>query len=329
MNKSNFLKFILLFMICWMGNNSLTAQTAVKTIIIDPGHGGSDGGASGRGNREADLALAISLKLRDVLKASDPNLKLLMTRETNVLPGNQTTKNAALRWRADFANRNNGDIFVSIHLNASPGNQKYGSRQVGTRQQTYYVYQGKGKARKKIKKTKTVPVYEKYRLEPKVKGTQTYILARDWYNQKLNSVGEKEELYETGENDSLDAEMLQMDPVEARIRAAQYTKYFFQKSLTLGTYVEEEFAKIGRYSWGVLQRNWAGIWVLQATQMPSILVETGFIDHWDEEDYLESAAGQSEMANAIAIAILRYKQLLEGTGAKEAITQKQTPEPGD
>jgi N-acetylmuramoyl-L-alanine amidase len=99
--------------------------------------------------------------------------------------------------------------------------------------------------------------------------------------------------------------------VEARIRAAQYTKYFFQKSLTLASYVEEEFATIGRYSWGVQQRDWDGIWVLQATQMPSILVETGFIDHPDEEAYLSSEQGQLETARCIVNAVKRYKAMLE------------------
>jgi N-acetylmuramoyl-L-alanine amidase len=75
--------------------------------------------------------------------------------------------------------------------------------------------------------------------------------------------------------------------------------------------VEEEFSGIGRYSWGVQQRDWQGIWILQATQMPSILIETGFIDNPDEEAYLASEAGQKEMARAVVNAIKRYKALLE------------------
>lgn len=294
----------------------LLAQTAparppLRTVVVDAGHGGADGGAQGSISREAWLALEISLKVRDLLKKELPDLNVLMTREADVLPGNTSNRNAALKYRADFANRSGGDLFISVHLNASLANQRFGRRQIGTREETYYVYSGKGKKRKKIAKQRTVPVYERFRLPATVKGTQTYILASDYYNQKIRSVGQKSEIYEGGEADSLDQEMLAVDPVEARIRAAQYTKYFFQKSLTLATMVEEEFAGIGRYSWGVQQRDWQGIWILQATQMPSILIETGFIDNPEEEAYLASTAGQEEMARAIVNAVKRYKALLE------------------
>lgn len=290
----------------------------LKTIIIDPGHGGHDGGAKGDISREALLALEIGLQVRELMKKELPEMTVLMTREEDKLPGNQTNKNAALRWRADYANQSGGDLFISIHLNASLSNQRYGKRQVGTKEETYYVYSGKGKKRKKIAKTRTVPVYEKYKLPATVSGTQTYILARDWYNLKLKSVGNKTEIYELGESDTLDAEMLQMDPVEARIRAAQYTKYFFQKSMTLASLVEEEFAATGRRSWGVMQRDWDGIWVLQATQMPSILIETGFVDNPEEEAYLASLDGQKEVARAIVNAVKKYKAMLEAAAGGNA-----------
>jgi N-acetylmuramoyl-L-alanine amidase len=76
--------------------------------------------------------------------------------------------------------------------------------------------------------------------------------------------------------------------------------------------VENEFTNIGRRSLGVLQRNWKGIWVLQATNMPAILIETGYITNREEEDYLNSDAGQIEMTRAIANAILAYKQQVDG-----------------
>lgn len=327
MLKTNIL---LVFMLCalWAaaegpGNDQ---KPPLKTVVIDAGHGGPDGGAKGEISREAILALEISLRVRDLMKQEIPDLNVLMTREQDVLPGYQTNKNAALRWRADYANRSGGELFISIHLNASAGNQRYAKRQVGTKEQTYYVYQGKGKKKKKIAKTRTVPVYERYKLPATVSGTQTYILARDWYNQKVKNVGNKTEIYETADQDTLDQELLQMDPVEARIRAQQYTKYFFQKSMTLATYVEEEFARQGRRSWGVLQRDWDGIWVLQATQMPSILVETGFVDNPEEELYLASEAGQMEVARAVVNAVKRYKAMLENP--EKAVTSRTEEQPG-
>ena len=232
-----------------------------------------------------------------------------MTRETDILPGNLTNKNSALIWRANFANENNADLFISIHLNSTPANQRWERRQVGTKEQTYYVKQG----RKKIAKKRTVPVYEKYRAPATVLGTQTYVLASDYYKGKVASAGRSSSIQEYVDADSIGG-MPEIDPVEARIKAQQYAKYFFQKSLTLATYVEEEFANIGRYSWGVWQRDWAGaqgIYVLTATQMPSILIETGFIDHPDEEEYLNSTEGQEEMAKSILNAVKRYREVLQ------------------
>lgn len=93
------------------------------------------------------------------------------------------------------------------------------------------------------------------------------------------------------------------------------TKKYFDQSLAVANFVEEEFVKVGRRSEGVKQRNNKGIWVLQATNMPSILVETGFICRPDEEEYLNSEKGQNETTYAIMRAVLRYKQYLEtGSG---------------
>ncbi len=118
-----------------------------------------------------------------------------------------------------------------------------------------------------------------------------------------------------------------MNSPEAKIRAQLYEKKYFGKSLMLANLVEEEFAKSGRASGGVKQRNWEQIWVLQATGMPSILVETGFITNEEEEKYLNSDDGQAEVVESIITALKKYKETLEGT-----ITAKQeadTTKPAD
>ena len=81
----------------------------------------------------------------------------------------------------------------------------------------------------------------------------------------------------------------------------------------MATFVEEEFKKAGRLSMGVKQRNHKGIWVLQATGMPSVLVETGFVTNKEEEEYLVSDAGQDEIVNNMMEALKRYKKELEAT----------------
>ena len=281
----------------------------LKTIIIDPGHGGIDVGAGGDFSREAVVALEIGLRLRDILQKELPGVNVLITRERDELPGNATNKNAALIWRSDFANRNAGDLFIAIHLNSVAANKQFAYRTIGTRMETRTYYTGKGKNKKKVTKEVEVPVRERYRLPAKAWGTQTYVLASDWYNQKKKIMFGADKLLQP--EDTVDMGLLDLDPAEARIRASEYAKHYFTKSITLATYCEQEFAQIGRNSWGVKQRDWEGISVLQRTQMPSILVETGFIDCQDEEKYLNSDQGQDEMANAIMRAVKRYKDMLE------------------
>ena len=99
------------------------------------------------------------------------------------------------------------------------------------------------------------------------------------------------------------------DPV-VKQQVALWTKQFFANSVKLATMVEEEFINIGRNSRGIKQRQ-KGIWVLQATAMPSVLIELGFLSHRPEEEFLMSSAGQQQMAESIARAIQRYKELVE------------------
>ncbi len=82
-----------------------------ETVVIDPGHGGKDMGAVGRGGlREKDVVLKIAITLRKELKKRFPGLKIYMTRERD--------KWLTLKDRSDLANRVNADLFISIHNNA-------------------------------------------------------------------------------------------------------------------------------------------------------------------------------------------------------------------
>jgi N-acetylmuramoyl-L-alanine amidase len=211
-------------------------------------------------------------------------------------------KDVANRLRAQRANENHGDLFIAIHVNAMEDH--YSKTVIGHKKQTYYVYTGKGSSRKKVAKTRTVPIYKYTKLPCEESGTETYIWAVGKNDQKKQFVSDNEEF--NSESDSGFA-----DSPEANILASLRTQKYFDKSLLLATYVEDEFKKEGRVSNGVKQRNYKGIWVLQATAMPSILVETGFICNPDEEDYLNSEKGQNEVTYAITRAVLRYKQSLE------------------
>jgi len=83
----------------------------VKKIVIDPGHGGKDPGAIGPGGlKEKDLTLDIALRLARLIKLTTP-YRVVLTRDRDVfLP---------LEERTAIANRENADLFISIHINAS------------------------------------------------------------------------------------------------------------------------------------------------------------------------------------------------------------------
>ncbi len=83
----------------------------VKRVIIDAGHGGHDTGAIGKGGtQEKDVALKISLKLAKLL--SEAGLEVLLTRDDDTF--------VRLEDRTAFANKNKGDLFISVHCNSAP-----------------------------------------------------------------------------------------------------------------------------------------------------------------------------------------------------------------
>jgi N-acetylmuramoyl-L-alanine amidase len=275
-----------------VNGQSTRSGARINTIIVDAGHGGTDQGAKGKYSTEAQITLQLALKLETILRQELQETHIVMTRTTDIYHN--------VREKADIANQQKGDLFVCIHVNAAP--PKKHRELTGYRTRTYYT--GKGKKRKKV--TKKEPVYRTWTTPSPAKGTSTYVFAADRSDEKAKGI--MEERYES-ESEILDVP----DPKspEAVIKSRLWSQKFFKNSVRLGSLIEEEFVKIGRNSWGVLQRNHMGIWVLQATNMPAVLIETGFITNEEEEEYLNSEAGQQEIVRAIANAVIRYKSQVE------------------
>ena len=89
----------------------------MSRIVIDPGHGGHDPGAMGKGVTEAELVLDVALRLEKLLQKL-PGLDVVLTRRTDDF--------VSLQERTAIANREGADLFLSIHANASESGQARG-----------------------------------------------------------------------------------------------------------------------------------------------------------------------------------------------------------
>ena len=293
--------------------DTLSAQAPkfIKTIIVDAGHGGTDVGATGQyenslRSKEKDVTLGITLRLVAELKKQLPEVNVVPTRTTDIYQS-PTEK-------ARIANENKGDLFLCIHADSGP--LKPGKRQVGTRTVTRYKvsHTGKGKKRKTIKTPYEVeePVYEHFKMPLTRKGTSVWIFAAHKTSDKLKAIMDGDENFEIETNGAdTTVSTLDFSTGPGKIIAAIYAKRYQERSDRLATYVNEEVDATGRPALGVNQRQ-VGIWVLQATNMPAILVETGFINNPEDEEYINSKDGQQEIAEAITRAVKRYKAQIEG-----------------
>ena len=90
------------------------------TLVIDAGHGGHDAGAVGAYSKEKDINLRVALAFGKLVEENCHNVKVVYTRKTGVF--------IPLQRRADIANNNKADLFISVHTNALPaGRLAYGS----------------------------------------------------------------------------------------------------------------------------------------------------------------------------------------------------------
>jgi N-acetylmuramoyl-L-alanine amidase len=80
--------------------------------VIDAGHGGKDPGCRGKVGRESEITLKVAIELGRILKENIPGIKVIYTRQRDQF--------VELYDRAELANKNNADLFISIHCNSGP-----------------------------------------------------------------------------------------------------------------------------------------------------------------------------------------------------------------
>lgn len=118
-------------------------NSAIKTVVIDAGHGGKDPGCNGAHSNEKTVCLNIALALGDMIKKNYPEIKVIYTRDKDVF--------VELDERARIANKNNADLFICIHAN-SAGPSAYGA-------ETYVLGLHKTESQQKIAERENATIY--------------------------------------------------------------------------------------------------------------------------------------------------------------------------
>ena len=257
-----------LFLCTSFTDDKKKTNSKIRTIVIDPGHGGKDSGTMGTKRfkiYEKHVALAVSLKLGDYIKNAFPNVDVVYTRDSDIF--------LELNERTELANNVNADLFISIHCDGFTNSTPSGA--------SVFVM-----GMSKLKANMDIAIRE-----------NSAIYMEDNYQQKYEGFDPKS--------------------AESYIVFSLMQNTHLNQSLKIAEEVEKEFStKANRKSRGVKQ---APFYVISRTNMPSILIECGFLTNFKEEEYLHSEIGQEYIASAIFRGFKAYKENYEGiTSEKES-----------
>ena len=246
----------------------VSADAANKkfTLVIDAGHGGHDAGAVGAVSKEKNLTLKFALAFGKMVERNCPDVRVIYTRKTDVF--------VELYKRAEIANRNKADLFISLHINAVPKGR------VARGFQTYTL----GSSKRTGKNTGVTQNLEVAKRENSV-----IFLEKD-YKQTYHG-------YDPNSPESnIMFEFIQDKNMENSVELAKYMQRYVCKAT-------------GRQDMGAQQDNLA---VLRLSSMPGCLIELGFISTRDEEQYMNSKAAEEAYARGIFNAFLAYRKKHDG-----------------
>lgn len=171
--KRTFLLIVLLTTIIVLGFAPEKApDIGIKKVVIDAGHGGHDPGCQGGSANEKDVALAIALRLGQVIKRNYDDVEVIYTRDKDVF--------VTLENRAKIANDAKADLFICVHANANDNKSAYGT-------ETFVMGTNKEKANKEVAKRENDVILMEDNYETKYSdfkpGTAEYSAALDAYQR--------------------------------------------------------------------------------------------------------------------------------------------------
>lgn len=231
------------------------------TLVIDAGHGGKDPGTVGAISKEKNLTLKYALAFGKMVERNCPDVRVIYTRKTD--------RFLELWQRAEIANRNKADLFISIHINALPG------KKIARGVQTYTLGRGETTGKKGIQENLEV-----------AKRENAVIYMEDNYKQTYKGFDPN------SPESNIMFEIIQDKNMERSIELAR----FMQRNICAAT---------GRQDKGAHQNNLA---VLRLTSMPGCLLELGYISTPDEEKFLNSNDALSKYSRGILNAFINYKK---------------------
>lgn len=238
----------------------------IRTIVIDPGHGGKDSGTMGTKRYtqyEKHIALDISLKLGNYIKDAFPDIEIIYTRKTD---------NFLELWeRTELANEKNADLFISVHCDGFTNPNPSGA--------SVFVM-----GMSKLKANMDVAMRE-----------NSVMYLEDNFKEKYDGFDPKSP--------------------ESYIVFSLMQNTFLDQSISIAEKIEDEFAnRAKRKSRGVKQ---APFYVISRVNMPSILIEAGFLTNPKEEDFLNTELGKDHIASAIFRGFRSYKESVDGSNISE------------
>ena len=271
--------YLLPFILLFSSQTSFSQSYKVKTIVIDAGHGGNKPGAKGSYSYEKNVALKVALKLGKKFEEEMPEVKILYTRKTDV--------DVDFYKRAALANDNKADLFISIHCNSMPDKKVV----IGNT----------------TKNGKKIPRYG-YVKNKTTRGTETFVAGSHRLNEQDVAIRENEDIkLEKNYKQNYDG----YDPNDPQtfIILSLFKNLFRDKSMKLAKLMQENYTNDdNRVNRGVKEQ---GILILQRCGMPAVLTEIGFISNPNEEEYMNSENGSTEIVNSIFKAVKTYKKETE------------------
>ena len=253
----------------------------LKTVVIDAGHGGKDSGGVSKDRKtyEKNLVLDIAKRFGQKIKEKYPDVKVVYTRSTDVY--------ITLNERAAIANRNNADLFISIHTNANDSPSVGGA---------------------------SVHILGQSR-DPK----------RDLYAGKMDVSRRENSVILLEDDYSTDYQGFDPNSPESFIFFNLMQNAYYEQSVLFASKVDENLRKtnfaVTRYT-GIHQDPF---WLLWKTAMPAVLLELGFISNPEDLKILRSESGRNDIAEKLMTAFTSFKSSYDSSlKAQETVSSQPT-----